>query len=298
MMIDEPIFLRLIHSLPLSLRPYLALMRLDRPIGIWLLMWPCLWALTLASNVFPNLWLTGHFIVGSIIMRGAGCVINDIYDRDLDQKVERTRLRPLANGEVQLWQAILFVILLLLLGLGILLTLNRLTIIIGFCSLILVFLYPLMKRFTWWPQLFLGLTFNIGSLMGWSAVKGHLSLSVFLLYGAGIFWTLGYDTIYAYQDLQDDAYANIKSTARLFTKHARPWVGAFYGISFVFLLFAGWSQNEKLGFYGIMTILVGITCFQLVAWRWDAPADCLRRFRNNSEFGFIVFLAFLCGKWF
>lgn len=283
---------------PIPMRPYIRLMRLDRPTGIWLLFWPCLWGLALASHGVPNIWMMILFALGSIVMRGAGCVVNDIYDRNLDKMVERTCLRPLANGDIQMWQALVFLIILLMLGLIILLQFNTPTILIGASSLILVFTYPLMKRITWWPQFFLGLTFNIGCLMGSTAVTSHISVGSLLLYGSGLFWTLGYDTIYAFQDLRDDALAGIKSTAQVLTKNAVAGVGGFYGGCFTLLLLSGWCQNQGWGFYGLTAILAGLTCYQLGAWRWQDPADCLKRFVNNHYFGLIVFIALLCGKWF
>jgi 4-hydroxybenzoate polyprenyltransferase len=243
-------------------------MRLDKPIGTWLLLLPCWWGVALSSSLLPNLWLMFLFAVGAIVMRGAGCVINDIYDRKLDRLVERTRVRPLASGELALWRAVLFLGVLLAVGLGVLLLFNRATIIVGILSLLLVFTYPLMKRVTWWPQLFLGFTFNWGVLLGGCAVTGMIGLPVILAYIAGIFWTLGYDTIYAHQDKRDDADAGIKSTALLFGDESLRWVAFFYALALVFLALAGWSD----------------------------PENCLCRFKANRDFGLIVFAAIILGK--
>ncbi len=212
------------RTLPPALMPYAQLMRLDRPIGTWLLLIPCWWGVTLACPKIPNIWFMVLFALGAVVMRGAGCVVNDIYDRNLDKQVERTRTRPLASGEVQLWQALVFLVLLLVIGFGILLLFNHFTMGLGVSSLLLVFTYPAMKRISWWPQLFLGFTFNWGALMGWSAVTNNLSISVILLYIAGVFWTLGYDTIYAYQDRNDDERVGVKSTARFLGDSPMPMV--------------------------------------------------------------------------
>lgn len=231
-------------------------------------------------------------------MRGAGCVINDIYDHNLDKKVERTRMRPLASGEIQIWQGICFLIILLFIGFGILLLFNSATIKIGAWSLILVFSYPLMKRLTWWPQLFLGLTFNWGALLGWTAVNHYLGFSAVCLYAAGIAWTLGYDTIYAYQDIKDDALIGIKSTARLFEKNGKAWVRSFYITTIILLTLTGGLSNEGISFYIVMLCLIAISVAQIEGWDVDNPASCLTHFRNNSYFGLIVFTGIILGKWF
>jgi 4-hydroxybenzoate polyprenyltransferase len=282
--------------LPAYAKPYAKLMRLDRPIGTWLLLLPCWWSVALASDGFPNLWLLFHFALGAIVMRGAGCVVNDIYDRKLDAQVERTSIRPLASGEIKLWQAIVFLKVLLVIGFCILLLFNRATIITGILSLLWVFSYPLMKRITWWPQLFLGFTFNWGALMGWTAVTGGLRPAAILLYIAGIFWTLGYDTIYAHQDAQDDALAGIKSTARLFGANSMTWVSVFYALAGLFLVFTGFASGEGSGFFLILALTSGYTSFQLTRWRMDDPENCLQRFRNNRDIGLMIWVAMLAGK--
>jgi 4-hydroxybenzoate polyprenyltransferase len=289
-------YIGLVAKLPEPARPYARLMRLDRPIGTWLLLLPCWWGVAFASPLFPNPGWVLLFGIGAIVMRGAGCVVNDIYDRELDRRVERTQGRPLASGEIALWQAVVFLGVLLGFGLGILLLFNRATIIVGALSLLLIFTYPLMKRVTWWPQLFLGFTFNWGVLMGGCAVLGHIGLTNFIAYIAGIFWTLGYDTIYAHQDMRDDAGVGIKSTALLFGDRSRVWVAGFYASAIIVLALAGWSDGLGPAYkWG----LIAASCFaavQLMLWRPEDPANCLRRFKSNRDFGLIVLAAIVLGK--
>lgn len=277
-------------------RPYARLMRLDRPIGTWLLLLPCWWSVVMAGGVVPDFWLMFLFAVGAVVMRGAGCVINDIYDRDLDRQVERTLLRPLAHGDVKLWQAVLFVCLLLLLGFGVLLLFNRFTIYLGMASLLLVFTYPLAKRVTWWPQLVLGLAFNWGALMGWSAVQGSLGLPALLLYLGGIFWTLGYDTIYAHQDKVDDAKVGVKSLALWLGDRSRLWIALFYLAAVIFIGLSGYAAALGRGFYVLLAIALVQALWKVAFWRTDDPADCLKRFRSNRDFGFIVLVAIMIGR--
>jgi 4-hydroxybenzoate polyprenyltransferase len=281
---------------PEPFRAYARLMRLDRPIGAWLLLLPCWWSLALATNLLPNIWLMLLFGLGAVIMRAAGCVINDLYDRKLDRLVERTAARPLASGVVKPWQALLLLLGLLAAGLGILLLFNRATLITGALSLLPVFVYPLMKRVTWWPQLFLGFTFNWGALMGWTAVTGHLSFTAIVLYVAGIFWTLGYDTIYAHQDKRDDETVGIKSTALLLGARSPIWVMGFYAGAVLLLALAGWLQNLDRGFYYGLLAAAAFAFAQLALWRMDDPENCLRRFRANRDFGLIVLAALVLGK--
>lgn len=278
--------------------PYLRLMRVDKPTGTWLLLIPCWWGVALAADFFPNLWFMFLFAVGALVMRGAGCVINDIYDRSLDRMVERTRSRPLASGEINLFQALLFLTALLVVGLLVLLMFNRATFWLGVSSLMLVFLYPLMKRITWWPQLFLGFAFNWGVLMGGVAVRGQIDFSHILVYIAGIFWTLGYDTIYAHQDKRDDVVAGIKSTALLFGDKSMRWVSLFYALTIIFLALAGWFEGGALG-RGYGWGLLVAACFaavQLILWQPDDPENCALRFRSNRNFGLIVLAAIVVGK--
>ncbi|HEU0118114.1 MAG TPA: 4-hydroxybenzoate octaprenyltransferase [Alphaproteobacteria bacterium] len=282
---------------PAALKPYARLMRLDKPIGTWLLLLPCWWSIALASDRFPNIGLIILFALGAIVMRGAGCVVNDIYDRKLDHEVARTSTRPLASGELKLWQAIIFLAMLLLIGLGVLIMLNGATITIGVVSLLLVFTYPLMKRITWWPQLFLGFTFNWGALMGWSAVTGGIGLGALWLYIAGIFWTLGYDTIYAHQDVHDDARIGVKSTARLFGADSKHWVAGFYAFAVLFLALAGHAVQLKESFYVLLILAAGFAAVQIMAWKMNDPNDCRWRFEGNRNFGLIVLAGIILGKY-
>ncbi len=274
------------------------LMRLDRPAGWWLLLLPGLWAIALASGGLRGMdghawYLVGLFFIGSIIMRGAGCVINDIWDRDLDRKVIRTRVRPLAAGIISVKKAILFLCGLLLIGLVILLQLPQIAVVIGCLSMILVVIYPLMKRVTWWPQAFLGITFNIGVLMGWAAVTETLSLTPMLLYAAGIFWTLGYDTIYAHQDKEDDTLAGIKSTALLFGTKGKLWVAIFYGLTMLLLSAAALSVNPDVGRLLWLAPVGGHFFWQVSAWEPKDPASSLKYFKSNQVAGLLIFLGFL-----
>lgn len=281
--------------LPELARPYARLMRLDRPIGTWLLLWPCLWGLAMAAQGWPDWRIVLLFAVGALVMRGAGCVINDLYDRHLDAQVERTASRPLASGALSVTQALVFLGGLLLIGLSILLQFNRFTQGLGLLSMAVVIVYPLAKRVTWWPQLVLGLAFNWGALMGWTAVYGSLAPAPFLLYASGIFWTLGYDTIYAHQDKRDDALIGIKSLALRLGDESRAWLAGFYSFSLILLTMAGYETGLGLGFYLVLPLAIVHATYQLVTWRMDDPANCLQRFRWNRDYGLIVFIAILCG---
>src|SRR5271155_5388705 len=217
------------RRVPVRLRPYARLARLDRPIGTWLLLFPGWWGIALASRRWPDPLLLLLFAIGAVAMRGAGCTLNDIADRDYDGQVARTRLRPLPSGAVSVRQAVIFLLLQLMIGAAVLFSLNRITILLGAAVLGLIGTYPFMKRITYWPQVFLGLNFNWGALMGWTAVTGALGWPPLLLYIGGVFWTLGYDTIYAHQDKEDDIRIGVKSSAIALGEHTRPWLFAFYG---------------------------------------------------------------------
>ncbi len=277
-----------IERFPANMRPFLYVMRLDRPVGIWLLLLPAVWSIVLAGHG-GEIKIISLFVLGAIVMRGAGCVINDLWDKDLDQQVERTRTRPLASGVLKIKHALVFLGGLLSLGLVILLQMNGLTIGLGIVSLGFVILYPLMKRITWWPQAFLGLTFNFGALMGWSAVTGTLSFPAVLLYIGGFFWTLGYDTVYAHQDTDDDALIGIKSTARLFGTHSKLWIGGFYVLCAVCLMSAVFMVHISW-----MSVVVCCPAFMILALqitRFDPESQtrCLENFKLNSVFG-VLFL--------
>jgi 4-hydroxybenzoate polyprenyltransferase len=284
-----------IEHLPERLRPYAVLARWDRPIGSWLLLLPGWWALALAPGG-PDLRLVALFALGAVAMRGAGCVINDLIDRDLDARVERTRQRPLASGRLGVPQALAFLALQSLVGLLVLLAFNRFAIGLALASLPLIVIYPLMKRITWWPQAFLGITFNWGALVGWAAATGELAAPALLLYAAGFFWTLGYDTIYAHQDKTDDALIGIKSTARRLGAATPRWLWGFYGVTLALLAAAGWSAGLGPGFYLLLVAVAGHFAWQIRTLELDEPRSCLRRFRSNRDLGLLVCLAILAGK--
>jgi 4-hydroxybenzoate polyprenyltransferase len=284
-----------VERLPERLRPYAVLARWDRPIGSWLLLLPGWWALALAPGG-PDFGLVALFAIGAVAMRGAGCVINDLIDRDLDARVERTRHRPLASGQLSVAQALGFLALQLLVGLLVLIPLNRFAIAVALASVPLIVIYPLMKRITWWPQAFLGITFNWGALTGWAAATGALAAPALLLYAAGFFWTLGYDTIYAHQDKADDALIGVRSSARRLGAATPRWLWGFYGITLALLAAAGWAAGLGPGFHLLLIAVAGHFAWQVRTLELDDPASCLRRFRSNRELGLLVCLALLAGK--
>jgi 4-hydroxybenzoate polyprenyltransferase len=278
---------------PPALRPYLRLARLDRPIGSWLLLLPCWWSAALAAvaggRPYPDPWHVVLFFIGAFAMRGAGCTWNDIVDRDLDGSVERTRSRPIPSGQVTVLQAAAFMVLQALVGLAVLLQFNRFTVLMGVISLLTVVGYPFMKRFTYWPQIGLGLAFSWGALMGWPALFGRLDAPALVLYAGSIAWVIAYDTIYAHQDAEDDALIGIKSTALLFAEHTRPMLALFFGAAVVLLGIAGWMAGGRLVF------LVGLAAFAAQlgwqVWRFEIgnSALCLRLFKSNRDAGLILF---------
>ncbi|MDJ0893616.1 MAG: 4-hydroxybenzoate octaprenyltransferase [Alphaproteobacteria bacterium] len=274
--------------LPKAARPYARLMRLDRPIGTWLLLFPGWWSIAMAWRGWENAWLFAAFGLGAIIMRGAGCTWNDITDRDFDGRVARTRTRPIPAGEVTVRQAYLFLGLLLLAGLAILLTFNPFAIALGAASLVLVFSYPFMKRITYWPQFVLGLAFNWGALLGWAAVDGALALPPALLYVAGIFWTLGYDTIYAHQDKEDDALIGVKSTALKLGPKTRPFLYQVYAATVLLMAAMGWFIGYGWPFYACLAAGAAQLFWQAHRVALDDPEDCLAKFRSNRLFAWLV----------
>jgi 4-hydroxybenzoate polyprenyltransferase len=236
------------------------------------------------------------FALGAVAMRGAGCVINDLADRDLDGRVERTRHRPLASGQLTTGEALAFLVLQLMVGLLVLLSFNRFTVLLGLAAMPLVIAYPFMKRITWWPQAFLGLTFNWGALVGWAAVTGELAAPALTLYAAGFLWTLGYDTIYAHQDKVDDALIGVKSSARLLGAATPRWLWCFYAAALTLIGVAGWLAQMGPGSYLILALAGAHLAWQVHTLDLDAPTSCLVRFRSNRAFGWLVFLALLAGK--
>tara|TARA_Y100001970_G_C14250309_1_gene871362 strand:- start:2502 stop:3365 length:864 start_codon:yes stop_codon:yes gene_type:complete len=273
------------------------LTRLDKPIGFLLLFWPCIWGLTLAYN-FNNeikiyIFYTILFLLGSIFMRSAGCIFNDIVDKDFDKKVERTKNRPLAAGKISVLEAFIYVFFLCMTSLIILLQFNLLTIILGMGSMVLAFAYPFMKRITYWPQLFLGLTFNWGIIMGWSALTNNISIEPVLLYLSAIFWTLGYDTIYGLQDIRDDEIIGTKSTAIKFKDNIKIFVSACYClfVFFILILFFMMEINKINLILAILFILSLV--YQIKIFSRTEPESCLKAFKNNNLVGFFVFMFIL-----
>lgn len=286
-----------VARLPASWRPYALLMRADRAIGTWLLFLPGLWGIALwAPSWGRGLWLALLFLVGAFVMRGAGCVVNDLWDRDIDRKVERTRERPLASGAVSPKQAVGFLALLCAIGLAVLLQLNATSIWLGVGSLLPIVLYPLAKRVTGYPQLMLGFTFGWGALMGPVAAGAPLGLPVVALYAATIAWILGYDTIYAHQDREDDALVGIGSTALTFGERTRPFLAACYAAVILLLALTGFLAGLSPWFHLALLLPAGALALQIRALDIHDPALCLTLFRSNREVGLLVALAILLGR--
>nr|WP_298687380.1 4-hydroxybenzoate octaprenyltransferase [uncultured Dongia sp.] len=275
---------------PAAIRPYLRLARLSRPIGTWLLLFPGWWSLCLAMprGIGPDLYYLVLFAIGAVVMRGAGCTINDIVDRDFDAKVARTANRPLASGALSLRQAYLFLALQLAIGLIILLQFQPFVIGLGVASLILVAAYPFMKRITWWPQAFLGLTFNWGALLGWAAIWGNLSAAPLFLYAGGIFWTLFYDTIYAHQDKADDALIGIKSTALRLGANTKPWLFGFAVIATVGFGLSLAAAHSATAAYVALAGVFGHMMWQIYDVDIDDAKDCDKKFFSNRFIGWIL----------
>jgi 4-hydroxybenzoate polyprenyltransferase len=287
---------------PSWLKPYLRLARLDRPIGAWLLLIPCWWSAGLAAiaagRPYPDPWHCLLFFIGAFAMRGAGCTWNDIVDRNLDGKVERTRWRPIPSGQVSVRQAFAFLVAQALVGLAVLVQFNPFTILVGILSLGTIVIYPFLKRVTHWPQIGLGLAFSWGALMGWPAVFGRLDPAAFILYAGSIAWVIAYDTIYAHQDREDDALVGIKSTAILFGEHTKTMLALFWSASVVLIGLAGWLAGGGLIF------AIGLAAFALhLAWqvrRIDISdsALCLRLFKSNRDAGLILFAGMILDAFF
>ncbi|MBU6299771.1 MAG: 4-hydroxybenzoate octaprenyltransferase [Alphaproteobacteria bacterium] len=294
----------LVDRAPSKLQPYLRLMRLDRPIGTWLLYWPCVFGLALGAvadsrpfGSWYDWYLIALFGIGAIVMRGAGCTYNDIVDRDFDAKVARTRGRPIPSGAVSVKQAWMFAAGLCLIGLLILLQLNWLSVGLGAGSLLLVAGYPFMKRITWWPQAWLGLTFNWGAILGFAAQTGSLDTADAMLYAGLFFWTLGYDTIYAHQDKDDDALIGVKSTARLLGEKSRPWILGFYAVAFTLILAAGFTEHEGWPYVLLMLLAGGQMLWQVHTLDIDDSERCLKIFRANRETGALIAAALIISTW-
>ena len=282
---------------PAPLRPYLRLARADRPIGSWLLLLPCWWSSALAAVAThawaPNPWHLVLFAVGTVAMRGAGCTWNDIVDRDIDARVERTRSRPLPSGQVSLPAAVVFLVLQALVGLAVLLQFNSFAIATGLASLVIVAVYPFMKRITFWPQIVLGLAFSWGALMGWAAALGRLDWQAVVLYAGSIAWVIGYDTIYAHQDREDDALAGLKSTALLFGERTKPMLAIFFTAAVVLIGIAGLGAGARAPFALSLAAFAAHLAWQVVRLDIADPALCLTLFQSNRDAGLILFAGLL-----
>ena len=280
-----------------TIKIFFQLTRLNKPIGFMLLFWPCAWGLTLAYYAIGELEIYIKYIIlfflGSVLMRSAGCIFNDIVDKDLDKKVARTKNRPIASGKISVLNSFIYIIFLCLIALVILLQFNWLTIILGAVSMILAFTYPFMKRITYWPQLFLGLTFNWGIIMGWTSITGYISIEPFILYLAAIFWTLGYDTIYGLQDIHDDEIIGVKSTSIKFKSNVKIFVGACYCLCVFFILILSFLMEIDryilvLSIFFILSLIYQIKTFQVKDHK-----SCLSCFKTNNLTGLLIFLFFL-----
>ncbi len=273
---------------------FIQLTRLNKPIGFLLLFWPCIWGLTLAYyfKTEINLYLKYIllFFLGSVLMRSAGCIFNDIVDRNLDQKVKRTKNRPLASGKISVLNAIIYTIILCLIALSILLQFNSLTILLGMGSMVFAFTYPFMKRITYWPQLFLGLTFNWGIIMGWTSMMNDLSIEPIILYLAAIFWTLGYDTIYGLQDIHDDEIIGIKSTSIKFKNNVKIFVGTCYSLCVLLILILSLLMNVDKFILILSSFFILSLVYQIKLFKVDSPKTCLSSFKMNNLTGLLVFL--------
>ncbi len=281
---------------PAFTRPYLRLARLDRPIGSWLLLMPCWWSVGLAGmrvEHFPSLWHIVLFFIGAFAMRGAGCTWNDLVDRNLDGLVERTRSRPIPSGQVTVAEATAFMMLQALIGLLVLIQFNRYTVITGLASLLVVAIYPFMKRITYWPQIVLGLAFSYGALMGWPAAFGRLDWPAIVLYAGSISWVIGYDTIYAHQDREDDLLIGIKSTALLFGENTRPMLAGFYAGAVVLIGAAGLLAGGGLIFVLGLIAFAAHLAWQVARLDINDSAHCLKLFKSNRDAGLILFGAML-----
>ena len=282
---------------PAALLPYLRLARFDRPIGFFLLAFPCFWSVALAArsieDPYPDPWLLLLFAVGAVAMRGAGCTYNDLVDREIDAQVARTRSRPLPSGQVSQRGAFIFMLVLCLIGLLVLLSFNSTTIWLGLGVIPIVALYPFVKRFSYWPQAVLGLAFNWGALLGWPAALGRLDWPAIVLYAGAVAWTIGYDTIYAHQDREDDDLIGLKSTALKFGRATKPWLISLYAFAWLAITAAGLMANAGTAFLIGMMAAAAQLAWQVATLDIDDAENCLARFRSNRDFAAIVLGAIL-----
>jgi 4-hydroxybenzoate polyprenyltransferase len=286
-----------VEAMPAFAQPYLRLMRADRPVGTWLLLIPCWWGLALAAagHAGPHLlYYAALMSIGAFVMRGAGCAYNDIVDRDIDAQVERTALRPIPSGQISVKRAWAFLIVLSLTGLAVLAQFNRFTILLGLGALILVAIYPFMKRITWWPQAWLGLTFNWGALVGYAAATGTLKPEAFALYAAGFFWTLFYDTIYAHQDVEDDALVGVKSSAQRLGEKTLPALGLFFAMTITLFALAGALIQAHFIYYAALLPAAAHFVWQLKRLDIHDSHNCLTLFKSNRDAGLMLLLSPLC----
>ena len=280
---------------------FLELTRLKRPIGYMLLFWPCAWGLTLNFDFYENLEIYFFylflFLAGSILMRSAGCIVNDIVDRNYDKKVFRTKNRPIASGKISVKLGFLYAAILCLVALCVLINFNNFTILLALASMPLAFTYPLMKRFTYWPQLFLGITFNYGLILGWTSITSEINIEPIIFYLGAIFWTLGYDTIYGFQDIKDDEIIGLKSTSIKFKKNPYIFLFSCYSIFFTSLLIVGYLMKLNEFYYLFLVFIIfQLFFFQLKKLKIEEASNCLRIFRSNNFLGFVVFIGIIAGK--
>ena len=284
-----------------QLNLFLKLTRLKRPIGYMLLFWPCLWGLTIAYNFSMSIQFFMKyallFFLGAILMRSAGCIVNDIFDKNFDSKVERTKNRPIASGDISIKLGLFYVLILCGIAFIVLIQFNFFTIILALGSMPLAFTYPLMKRFTYWPQLFLGVTFNYGLILGWTSIKSEISIVPIIFYIGAIFWTLGYDTIYGFQDIKDDEIIGVKSTSIKFKKNPKFFIFLCYLIFIVVLTYLGILMNfNKIYFGGLILITMHLFIFQIKNLDINLKSKCLKIFKSNNFLGLLIFLNLLIGK--
>ena len=286
-----------------QLNLFIELIRLKKPIGFMLLFWPCAWGLTLVYDFNNNLNVYFFYLIlfflGSVLMRSAGCIVNDILDKEFDKKVSRTKDRPLASNKISIGVAIIYVLILCFLALIVLLNFNIFTIALALGSMPLAFTYPLMKRFTYWPQLFLGITFNYGLILGWTSISGQLNVIPIIFYFGAIFWTLGYDTIYGYQDIKDDEIIGLKSTSIKFKDKSKIFLFICYSVLILTLILGGYLMNFSSLYFLFLTIpIIHLFYYQIRLFNSKSSTICLKLFKSNNLFGLIILLNILLGKFY
>jgi 4-hydroxybenzoate polyprenyltransferase len=284
-----------------ELKLFIELIRLKKPIGFMLLFWPCAWGLTLAYDFTSSLNLYIYYLIlfltGSILMRSAGCIINDISDKEFDKKVLRTKNRPIASGQISITLGFIYSLLLCLVAFGVLINFNQFTIILAISSMPLAFFYPLMKRFTYWPQLFLGITFNYGLILGWTSINNNISYIPIIIYFGAIFWTLGYDTIYGFQDIADDEIIGVKSTSIKFKNNPKKFLIICYSILITSLLITGYLMElNKFYFVNTLLVIIHLFFYQIKSFNSNNTENCLKIFKSNNFLGLLIFASILLGK--